>query len=394
MKKIMFLGYVVSPDEANVASGASVAGNKMQWNIIKNLKNIEDIDISCITVTPLASYPSDKKIYQRKEERKLFQNVKVNRISYLNLPVIKQMWQIINVYRMAKKIIDKEKIDMIFCFNLFPQIGIPMRWLKRKFPNLETVCLLADLPIDDNTERKGVSRWLRNIMEKSTWKSMKMCDKYIVLNKHVIEKYLPNKAYIVIDGGVAKEDIEKYNNKITKCTEHNIVYSGALTEYNGIKNLIKVMNELKETNIYLDIYGSGYLEEEVKQAERDNCHIRYHGRVSNAEVMKKQQEAWLLVNPRNVNDPIAQVTFPSKIFEYLLSGTPVLSTKLNGYSDEYNEIMIFCDDSVLEISKTIREIYYKSDSELNNLALQAKEFIINQRNWEIQTKKIYNFIKR
>ncbi|WP_285959009.1 glycosyltransferase [Thomasclavelia spiroformis] len=394
MKKIIFIGYVVSPDEANVASGASVAGNKMQWNVIKNLRNIEDINISCVTVTPLASYPNDEKIYQREEEQNLFQNVKVKRISYLNLPVIKQLWQIINVYRAAKKIVIREKVDMIFCFNLFPQIGIPMRWLKRKFPYLNTVCLLADLPIDDNTERTGLSLWLRNIVEKSTWKSMEICNKYIVLNKHVIEKYLPNKSYIVVDGGVAEEDIEKYNNTIIKNKEHNVVYSGALTEYNGVKTLIKAMNELKMTDIYLDIYGSGYLEEEVRQAERDNPHIRYHGRVSNAEVMKKQQEAWLLVNPRIVNDPIAQVTFPSKTFEYLLSGTPVLSTRLNGYSDEYKEVMIFCGDSALEISKAIGEIRNINDEVLNDMAQNAKKFIINQRNWEIQTKKIYNFIKK
>ena len=35
MKKIVYLGYVVTPEEANHASGASVAGNKMQWNVIK-----------------------------------------------------------------------------------------------------------------------------------------------------------------------------------------------------------------------------------------------------------------------------------------------------------------------------------------------------------------------
>lgn len=54
MKKIVYLGYVVTPEEANHASGASVAGNKMQWNVIKNLALRKDVEITCITVTPLA----------------------------------------------------------------------------------------------------------------------------------------------------------------------------------------------------------------------------------------------------------------------------------------------------------------------------------------------------
>ena len=93
-----------------------------------------------------------------------------------------------------------------------------MRWIKKKFPRLKTVCLLADLPIDDNTNRKGFSTILRKLFEKSTWKSMKNCDKYIVLNKHVIEKYLPKKRYIVIDGGIDEDDVKRYENFIQKVT--------------------------------------------------------------------------------------------------------------------------------------------------------------------------------
>mgnify|MGYP005780732795 CR=1 FL=1 len=52
MEKIVYLGYLVSPEEANIASGASVAGNKMQWNIVKNLALEEDVEVSvtgCLT---------------------------------------------------------------------------------------------------------------------------------------------------------------------------------------------------------------------------------------------------------------------------------------------------------------------------------------------------------
>ncbi len=394
MKKIVYLGYLVTPEEANRVSGASVAGNKMQWNVIKNLGVIEGIDVSCVTVTPLASYPRDKKIYQQKEEQTLFQNVNVNRISYLNFPIVKQLWQIVNVYRTAKKMVIKEKADTVFCFNLFPQIGIPMRWLKRKFPYLDTVCLLADLPIDDNTERKGVSVWLRNIMEKSTWKSMKICDKYIVLNKEVIRKYLPNKEYIVIDGGVSDDDVKKYEDYVGKNEEHSIMYCGALTEYNGILNLLQAMQLVKDEDIYLDIYGGGYLEDVVRSAAQQRRNIRYHGRVDNQTIIKKQREAWLLINPRVINDPIAEVTFPSKTFEYMLSGTPVLTTKLNGYSEEYEGKMIFTEsDSAEKIAEGIEKVKRMGKEELQSIGCEAKKFVVEKRCWSGQSKKIADFIE-
>lgn len=393
MKKIVYLGYLVTPEEANRSSGASVAGNKMQWNIVKNLSKYDDVEITCVTIPPLASFPHDKKIYQRCQTEILLEGVHSIKISFCNLPIIKQFWQICSAYRITKQIVKELDADILFTFNLFPQVGIPMRWLKKKYPYLETVCLLADLPIDDNTNRKGFSAVLRKFFEKSTWKSMQLCDKYIVLNKHVIDKYLSGKSYIVIDGGVDESDIKRYEKPIKKSGEYNVLFCGALTEYNGILNLINAMEYLKDTDIVLDIYGGGYLEEIVKKAAKNNQRIRYYGRVSNQEVMQKQREAWLLINPRVVEDSIAQVTFPSKTFEYLLSGTPVLSTRLNGYSEEYKEIMFMCGDSTLEIAEAINDIRNKNVKELNCLAMRAKTFVIHQRNWETQASKIFDFIK-
>lgn len=394
MKKIVYLGYLVTPEEANRSSGASVAGNKMQWNIVKNLSKYDDVEITCVTIPPLASFPHDKKIYQRRQTEILLEGVHSIKISFCNLPIIKQFWQICSAYRITKQIVKELDADILFTFNLFPQVGIPMRWLKKKYPHLETVCLLADLPIDDNTNRKGASAMLRKLFEKSTWKSMQVCDKYVVLNKYVIDKYLPGKPYIVVDGGVDEDDIKCYTGSVKKSGEHNILFCGALTEYNGIINLIEAMKLLKDTDVVLDIYGSGYLEEIVKTAAKKNPQIRYYGRIPNQEVMQKQQEAWLLINPRITDDPIAQVTFPSKTFEYLLSGTPVLSTRLNGYGKEYNKQMFFAEEDTpkaLEIE--IRQILELSSSEINKKASEARTFVITMKSWKVQTERILNFFQ-
>lgn len=395
MKKIIYLGYLVNPEDVNKMSGASVAGNKMQWNVIKNLSQYNDIEIICVTISPLAAFPHDRNIFQKKEKEVLFNKVESIKVGFCNLPIIKQFWQIFSVYHEAKRILQDTDADIIFTFNLFPQVGIPMRWLKRKYRNLETVCLLADLPIDDNTDRRGISVILRKLFEKSTWKSMNVCDKYIVLNKNVIDKYLPNKSYTVIEGGVDDEDISRYKNIVQKSNEHNVLFCGALTEYNGILNLLEAMEYLKDTDIVLDVYGGGYLEEKVKYAAENNKNIRFHGRVGNQFVMKKQREAWLLINPRIVDDPIAQVTFPSKTFEYLLSGTPVLSSKLNCYNEEYFNCMYWLEDlSPISIANSIRSIYIIDKKEYINKGLNAKNMIVSYKSWSKQCKKIHDFMTK
>ena len=207
------------------------------------------------------------------------------------------------------------------------------------------------------------------------------------------ELYLPGKPYIVVDGGVDEQDMQLAAHNPKVCHEHNIVFCGALTEYNGIRNLIASMGLVKDHSIVLDIYGDGYLRSDVEAAVKDNPRIRYHGRVSNQAVMQKQKEAWGLINPRIVNDPIAKVTFPSKTFEYLLSGTPVISTRLNGYGPEYKDCMIFAEQDTPEgIAEAIDRMAGMPEEELADMVSQARGMVCSQKCWSVQTERIISFL--
>lgn len=392
MKKVLFLGYVVSPEEADKASGASVAGNKMQWNIVRHLSQEANVTVHCMTIMPLACFPRDKTILQRAEDRELCEGVISNRIQYINIPIIKQLSQIISMYQVAKKVIIEQQINQIVCFNLFPQIGIPVRWLKRRFPQIPVACILADLPIDDNTKRKGISVWLRKVFEKQAWESFPSCDRFIVLNKRAAELYLRGKPYIVIDGGIDETEVTCSQIKKRFVQHRNIVFCGALTEYNGVRNLISAFQRVSDRELFLDIYGSGYLENEVQKAAECNPRIHFHGKVDNQCAMEKEREAWILINPRLVDAPIAQVTFPSKTFEYMLSGTPIVSTRLNGYTKEYDGLMIYTGDSVDELMETIRLVELMSQDELSAYAQRAMSFVISQKTWKHQVEKIARFL--
>ena len=393
MRKIIFLGYVVPPDCGADMSGISVAGNKMQWNVIKHLSEFKDFDIDCITITPKAVFPKDKAIRQKREETELLPGVSQVRVSYWNLPIIKQLSQIRSMYREAKKVAKKNPDAIVLCFNLFPQVGVPMRKLQKKFPNLKTVCLLADLPIDDNTKRKGFSKLLRKRFDKSTWKSMSLCQKYIVLNEYVAKTYLNGQEYIVVDGGVDETQITPYAKREKK--EKNMLFCGALTEYNGVLTIMKAMEYIQDQSVVLDIYGGGYLQDEIAKIAKENNRIRFHGRIPNDEVMKKQREAWLLVNPRPVDDLIAKVTFPSKTFEYLLSGTPVLTTRLNGYGREYEDKMFFAEnDTAQGLGEAAQKIANISQHMLDDMTERAYEFITTERTWRAQAKRINDFLKK
>lgn len=388
--KILFLGYAVSSQLANVLSGASIAGNKMQVNMLKELADYPDVKIDIITVYPLAPFPREKELFIASKIIKIADNLSTQRVSFLNIPIIKQIWQMISVYCTATKKVDKDTI--IFTFNMFPQVGIPAVCLKRMY-KCRLYSLLADLPIDDFFEsKKRIRNYLRKKFEKITEKIIKKCDGLIVLNENAIRIFAPDTPFIVVEGGVSKDEIRIFEGKYDK---KNIVYTGALTPYSGIKELISAMSIITHKDVVLDIYGSGYLEEEIRTISQKVSNIKFYGKVNYEKILDIQRNAYLLVNPRPVNDPIAMVTFPSKMFEYMTSGTPVLTTKLNGLTDEFLEhVFVTENDRAEGIATKIDEIMDLPIGDLNIIASKAYDFIVTKKSWKEQSAKIYHFLKR
>lgn len=388
--KILFLGYAVAPELASKLSGASFAGNKMQVNVLRELSRYEDVELKSITVYPVAAFPRERKVHISKDTIDVVEGVKSLRVPFVNLPVVKQLWQTQAVKRAAKKLVDKDTI--VFTFNLFPQVGLPMVWLKKKF-GCKTFCLLADLPIDENPNSKNFLRnFLRKQFDRKTQKAIAECDRFAVLNKHAMELYAPDKPYIVVEGGVEMEQLKNIPVPAVKARK-NILYTGSLSEYSGILELMEAMKMVKDHEAVLEIYGGGYLTERVKEIAAEIPNVRYCGRVANTEMLKLQREAYLLVNPRPVEDPIAQVTFPSKMFEYMLSGTPVLTTRLNGLDEEYlKRVFSVADHSPESLAKGIDEVLATDPQELLQKAAEASEFIAKEKNWERQCRRIYDFL--
>jgi len=388
--KILYLGYAISRAEESNLYGASVAGNKMQINVLMQLSHYQDIDLRSITIYPTAAYPRGK-VFIKRQRICLFEGFYSMKIGFLNLPIIKQVFETLYTYFEAKKLVKKEGIRTIFTYNMFPQVGLPAKWLKKKY-GCELISLLADLPIDEMVRRKGIFVPLRRYFDQLTRNAFLYYDKIITLNKYAIDQYAPNIPYIVMEGGVDSSEI--MDTPIKEKATKNLVYSGALIEYSGIINLIKAMRYVKDKEVILNIYGGGHLEEYVKRCSNKMPNVKYHGKVDNNAMMKIQGEAYLLVNPRPITHPISMVTFPSKIFEYMISGTPVLTTKLNGFTEEYYDKMFFVDNNDPNIlAGKINEILRLSTEELSSKAVLARQFVLENKTWKKQCEKIYAFIK-
>lgn len=103
----------------------------------------------------------------------------------------------------------------------------------------------------------------------------------------------------------------------------------------------------------------------------------------------------LLVNPRPIAPEYTKYSFPSKNMEYMISGTPVLTTKLPGMPEEYYPHVYFIEDETPDgISMVLQEICAKSLEERTRKGIDARQFVLEQKTNIAQAKKIIDFIQK
>lgn len=386
---IVYLGIISRPDDIGKIGDVSVAGNKFQYNLLNYLSQIDGINLDIVSFHPFKPVQKSKKLFIKTTKEKIFDNVDLWQVGYINLPIVKQLILPIQTYLRLKKLVSRD--TLVMAYDMYPTQGIPMSRIKKEV-NGKTMCLLADLSIGGVVKQHGINKLLRKIFDKNTLKNIAKCDNYIVLNENVAKTYAPHANYIVMDGGIEPSEFMGKKSCWDGVTK-NIIYTGALVDYSGIMNLVKAIELIEDKSIVLDIYGSGTLQSKIEQIAKENPRIRFYGSVDNKTAMRAQQSSWLLANPRPVTSEIAKVTFPSKIFEYLMSERPVMTTRLNGFSKDYDDILYWIDGETPEnIAKCINHINNETPESHLTRAKAAKQYLLKNKTWENNAKKIYQFI--
>jgi glycosyltransferase involved in cell wall biosynthesis len=223
--------------------------------------------------------------------------------------------------------------------------------------------------------------------------NVKMATHFVFLTEYMNSRLNKlNKPYCIIEGLVDNPDKIR-DRKETK--KHCVcLYSGAISKRFGIGNLVAGFISADIKGAELHLYGNGdYVDDLVKICSKNKT-IKYMGTLTNNEMIKRQQEATILVNPRPTNDEYTKFSFPSKNIEYMASGTPVLTTRLPGIPEEYwSYVYVIEDESALGIDVALKNVFGKSNVELDDMGKKAKEFVNCYKGKMMQTKKIMDMLE-
>ena len=221
------------------------------------------------------------------------------------------------------------------------------------------------------------------------------CTHYVLLTE-AMNDYLNQKGkpYVILEGHADITMADRIPAMEKKTEPRICFYAGGVSKQYGLSNLVEGFRKANLPNARLHIYGPGDYVKELQQIAAEDQRVYYGGMLLNTEIVKKEQEAALLVNPRPTGEEYVKYSFPSKTMEYMASGTPVLTTVLPGMPKEYHSYVYLLEDETADgITQKLKEVLANSDETLFRKGMEARKFVLEQKNNVIQASKILDMLK-
>lgn len=221
------------------------------------------------------------------------------------------------------------------------------------------------------------------------------CSAYVLLTE-AMNDYIGNKdkPYVVLEGHADIAMAEKCPSLDRKATPRVVLYAGGVSKQYGLGHLVEGFRMANLPNARLHIYGPGDYVKELQEIAAQDDRVVYGGMLMNAEVVEKEMDAALLVNPRPTHEEFVKYSFPSKNMEYMASGTPLLTTRLPGMPKEYEPYVYLIEEETdAGVARALTRVLAHSDEELFRKGCAARDFVLEERNNVVQAKKILEMLK-
>ncbi len=169
-------------------------------------------------------------------------------------------------------------------------------------------------------------------------------------------------------------------------------YFGGLTQEIGVHSMVKAFLASGVPGS-LRVCGFGPLTGLLKKLAAENPKILFDGMLPlQSDCLPWAQQVDVLVNPRL---PWGRDnSFPSKIFEFGMTGKAVLSTRICGVDQVLREEGIYADADNLEESlcQKFREVSALPRDELNRRGALIRRRVVNEYSWDEQARRIVEFL--
>lgn len=305
-------------------------------------------------------------------------------ISAYRNPIRKLLHVFFGTFIRTFRLADRDSAVVVDCLNRAAALAA---LLAARLRRRRCVGIVTDLP--DLLGGSSFSKKLANFV-------IAHCTDYILLTEAMNDRLnKKGKPYVILEGhsDIAMKD--KVPSPEKKAQPRVCLYAGGVSRQYGLAVLTEGFQKANIENLQLHIYGPGDYVQELKSIAERDPRVFYGGMLLSSQVVEKEMEATLLVNPRPTRDAYVKYSFPSKTMEYMSSGTPLLTTALPGMPGEYRQYVYLLKDETADgVAGALRQIMAQSDAELFQKGMEARAFVLEKKNNVVQAKRILGMLEK
>lgn len=357
----------------------------------------KDHNVKAISEPPVASYPESRCLIYKHKNEHVSDTLNLSYLSVINLPLVKTLiisiWIFLHALWFAST--NRRNNAKILTGYISSYIAIPVLIVAKIF-RIPLFTMVPDLP-----EYVGGYGSIKNPLKRLAIKAFASMtyliedkyDGYIFFTNSMNEVInRKNKPFTVVEGMV-KEDIHNASIPISKEVLPTVMYAGTLHVKFGIRSLVEAFMTEEMQKIILWIFGNGDYLDEILLIVNDYPNIIYKGALSRSEILEFERRATLLINPRPCNEEYTKFSFPSKTLEYMASGTPLLTTRLEGIPIDYKDYLYWIDEeSPCGIARKINTIISQPEYTMNLFGASARAFVLKNKTSNRQIKKVIELL--
>lgn len=375
-------------------------GPHQQHHLMERLSirghNVKIIDYP-FPISEKTSFFSKRRVYKNKSRFYDGAKVDVHRPEFINLTFLNYLSNSIFTIYELNNLIHKFKPDIIigYCSVLNNYLGMKEA-RKHDIPFIYYWVDIIHELIPEEILRPLGKKIEKEILHKST--------KVLVINK-MLGKYIsnnfnmPEKQIHEIPGGV---EVSKYNN-VDKRTEIRkkfgfsdddiiLYFMGWIYEFTGLKEVANEIKNSKSKNIKMLIVGEGDHYEELKNFVTKNKledKIVLTGYQPHEMMPDFLSAIDICILPAHLNDIMRDIV-PIKMYEYMASGSPVITTKLPGIMEEFGDGngVIYVDKPEDVVRRTLELM------EENKIRDEGKKALarVKENDWNEITERFENIL--
>lgn len=351
--------------------------------------------VTCLTAVPYSQSNVDLKVFERVEEtidgiRYIYPGFRLGTFSRLidvGLNGRKEIKKWIREKSNNEKILICDSLVIPLCYEarkLCRSNGIRSYAYVTDYPSLATSI--------KSTSRYSLKSLLQRGFDNFADRDIRKYDGYILVAEQLIELIKPKKNnYIVVED--LAEIPASFDRKMPHNESFTILYGGALCERFGINKLVDAIKMISDDRLKMIFYGSGESVDYINKIAQSDKRIVYGGVISYDELQEEQKKADLLINPRPSDEIFSGYSFPSKTTSYMISGTPVLTTKIPGIpQDYYPYLLFFTSETTDGMAEMIQNVSIIDPDLLYERGKKAFDFLENNKGSKKQTIKVINFL--